>query len=192
MNWSSISTFLLAGLHLANIAHGQSCKQSFRLFAYGEGIGGLPLYYADGRAEIGNRSLSTANETASVYFTIPEDSPKVWNALPNTTESRDVSFDSRVFTLPSISGTSTGNVGFTDPDDPRKFDTKTLTLYGNYVLIDSTNANFFTTRSDKAVYSLQWGQYEHAQSNQIPLKIRAIQPSTDAVLAGGFNPRDEL
>ncbi|KAL5364167.1 hypothetical protein BJX96DRAFT_178734 [Aspergillus floccosus] len=191
MDWS-ISKLLLGGLYLANIAYGQSCKQSFRLYAYGEGIGGLPVYYADGRAEIGNRSLSTANETVSIYFTIPGETPKVWHAEANRTESLNPSFDSLIFTLPSISGTSGGNVGFSDPDDPRRFDTKTLTLYGNYVLIDSPNANFYTTRSDSGVYSMKWDQNDQASPNRIPLKIRAIEPSTNTVLAGGFNPRGEL
>ncbi|GAB1200314.1 hypothetical protein APSETT444_009684 [Aspergillus pseudonomiae] len=88
--------------------------------------------------------------------------------------------------------TSGGNVGFKDPDDSARLDTKTLKLYGNYVLIDSQNANFFTTRSESGVYSLQWSANETATPNRIPLKLRAIQPSTDSVLAGGFNPRGEL
>ncbi|GAB1210782.1 hypothetical protein APSETT445_009580 [Aspergillus pseudonomiae] len=126
----------LIGCSLANLVYGQTCQQSFRLYAYGEGIGGLSVFYAD--------------------------------------------------------GTSGGNVGFKDPDDSARLDTKTLKLYGNYVLIDSQNANFFTTRSESGVYSLQWSANETATPNRIPLKLRAIQPSTDSVLAGGFNPRGEL
>ncbi|KAE8402322.1 hypothetical protein BDV37DRAFT_284804 [Aspergillus pseudonomiae] len=192
MGWSLIPRLFLIGCSLANLVYGQTCQQSFRLYAYGEGIGGLPVFYADGSAEIGNRSLSTANETVSIYFTIPEETPTVWRAQANRTESRSPSFDSMVFTLPSISGTSGGNVGFKDPDDSARLDTKTLKLYGNYVLIDSQNANFFTTRSESGVYSLQWSANETATPNRIPLKLRAIQPSTDSVLAGGFNPRGEL
>ncbi|KAB8209243.1 hypothetical protein BDV34DRAFT_221642 [Aspergillus parasiticus] len=211
-----MSKLFLLGFSLANLVNSQECKQSFRLYAYGEGIGGLPVFFADGSAEIGNRSLSTANETVSIYcktfmntleaqkaasiltdalvVTIPEDTPNIWWAQSNRTESRSASFDSLVFTLPSISGTSGGNVGFRDPDDPSGLGTeiKDLQLYGNYVLIDSPNANFVTTRSETGVYSLQWSTDERSAPNRIPLTLRAVRPSTDFVLAGGFNPQGEL
>ncbi|KAK6819000.1 hypothetical protein RU639_008079 [Aspergillus parasiticus] len=194
MRWYLMSKLVLLGFSLANLVDSQECKQSFRLYAYGEGIGGLPVFFADGSAEIGNRSLSTANKTVSIYFTIPEDTPNIWWAQSNRTESRSASFDSLVFTLPSISGTSGGNVGFRDPDDPSGLGTeiKDLQLYGNYVLIDSPNANFVTTRSETGVYSLQWSTDERSAPNRIPLTLRAVRPSTDFVLAGGFNPRGEL
>ncbi|KAE8308281.1 hypothetical protein BDV41DRAFT_581565 [Aspergillus transmontanensis] len=202
-----MSKLFLLGFSLANLVNSQECKQSFRLYAYGEGIGGLPVFFADGSAEIGNRSLSTANETVSIYcktfnpnvdpnvdpntleaqkaasiltdalvVTIPEDTPNIWWAQSNRTESRSASFDSLVFTLPSISGTSGGNVGFRDPDDPSGLGTeiKDLQLYGNYVLIDSPNANFLLRRGAR------------------PESTHCIRPSTDFVLAGGFNPRGEL
>ncbi|KAF9883708.1 hypothetical protein FE257_003046 [Aspergillus nanangensis] len=194
-NWLSFLSSFLAVFCLLNLAHCQ-CQTSFQLYAYGEGIGGLPVFYADGNAQIGNQSLSNSTEVVSIYCTIDLDSPKVWRALPNMTESPDARFESMIFNLPTLSGSSGGNVGFADPDDLARLDTKPLTLYGNFVLIDSTNANFFGSRAGAdGVYNLGWNAAEQADDHRVSLTLRTVPPSTDSVLAGGFNPvpgEDEL
>lgn len=43
-----------------------SASATFQLYAYGDGFGGLPLFYADGLAYIGDPSLANSSDAAVV------------------------------------------------------------------------------------------------------------------------------
>jgi hypothetical protein len=43
-----------------------SPSATFQLYAYGDGFGGLPLFYADGLAYIGDPSLANSSDAAVV------------------------------------------------------------------------------------------------------------------------------
>jgi hypothetical protein len=61
--------FLFTSLPLAALGarkRAVSAGSTFQLYAYGGGFGGLPLYYADGLAYVGDPTLSNSSDAAVV------------------------------------------------------------------------------------------------------------------------------
>ncbi|KAL2816675.1 hypothetical protein BJX63DRAFT_387088 [Aspergillus granulosus] len=152
---------------------------TFNLYAYGASISGLPVFYADGRAEFGDPALSTAEVAQPVYFTVSETSPGTWIAHPNTTEINVAPFSSAVLAL-SRTETSDGAVEFLEATAEVVDTNSVFSVYGNYVLIDGENVNFYAMPTEaERVYSLIWSDVE---SEHIAIVLRTIAPATDSVL----------
>ncbi|KAL4923142.1 uncharacterized protein BDV17DRAFT_277928 [Aspergillus undulatus] len=163
---------------------GPAIADAFNIYAYGEGISGLPIFYADGAAQLGDPSLSTAEVVQDVYFTVSETSPNTWIAHPNRTVSgfAEAPFESVVFTLPPADA-SGENVSFEAPSSSllSTNEATAFDVYGNYVLLSGgRTGNFYAVSTDtQGVWGLVWS----AESSQdVAVTLRTIAPATEAVL----------
>ncbi|KAL4780317.1 hypothetical protein BJX76DRAFT_351102 [Aspergillus varians] len=186
-------SILLLGLSCAGLVtatrslkarQGPATAEKFKIYAYGEGISGLPVFYADARAQLGDPALSTAKVAQAVYFTISDSSSSAWLAHPSKTGSSSNStggrlpFKSAVLSLPSA-GSSNSALQFHEPtasflasDEANGFD-----YYGNFVLIDTENANFYAVPTDAdGVYSLILSE---VGSEQTPVILRTVASAAE-------------
>ncbi|KAL4808127.1 hypothetical protein BDV18DRAFT_134300 [Aspergillus unguis] len=167
-----------------NARQGPAVASEFRLYAYGEGLGGLRVFYADGQAQIGDIARSTAKEKSEVYFTVSKTNANSWIAHTSSSgtdaEFTTASANSTILSLPTDGG-SDQNVVFrpNTATFAASQEAKVFTTYGEYVLIDWETANFFAEATDvEGVYSLLWN---NAGSNNIPVALRTRAPSTEAI-----------
>ncbi|KAL2851376.1 hypothetical protein BJX68DRAFT_266288 [Aspergillus pseudodeflectus] len=169
---------LFAYAHPLDRRQAPAIENAFNLYAYGDSISGLSVYYADGKAEIGDWTRSTAKVAYPVYFTTSSSSSETWIAHANTTGLGDASYADTVLSLPSLDS-SDGTVQF-KPKGGSASSANVFTVYGNYVLIKAEDANFYAvpTRTE-GVYSLTWSA---VGSDQIAVILRTIAPATDTLL----------
>ncbi|KAL6238424.1 hypothetical protein BDW75DRAFT_27856 [Aspergillus navahoensis] len=157
--------------------HGPATSETFSLYAYGEGISGLPVFYADGKAQVGDPKLSTAKITEEVYFTISSASAKTWIAHPM---KEAASFSSVVLAL-SSGGSAAGDVVFKPETSQlvKSDNASVFSAYGNYVLINSAGANFYAEKTDvNGIWDLVWSD---TGSGYVAITLRTIAPSTESV-----------
>ncbi|KAL2817576.1 hypothetical protein BJX63DRAFT_429620 [Aspergillus granulosus] len=172
---------LFAYAHPLDRRQAPATEDTFNLYAYGESISGFPVFYADGKAEIGDWTLSTAAVAYPVYFTTSSSSSSTWIAHANTTGAgiaADASDDS-VLVLPSTDS-SDGTVQFNPTTSLSAASAGDFGVYGNYVLINSEDANFYAVPTEvEGVYSLIWSD---VGSDQVAVILRTIAPATDTLL----------
>ncbi|KAJ6031154.1 hypothetical protein N7540_001886 [Penicillium herquei] len=141
---------------------------TFGLYAYGGSIQGLPVYFADGQAQIGDMSLSNATVKREVYFTVSDQNFYTWVAHVNQTEpviisraqtSIDAFATNTTTLLLCLAGniTASGPVAFTIPEDTSGKIVDTFYLYGPDILIQHPAASFYAVPNGKDKwYSLTW------------------------------------
>ncbi|RJE22310.1 hypothetical protein PHISCL_05354 [Aspergillus sclerotialis] len=173
---------LVSDGHPLKARQAAAVDDTFNIYAYGEGISGFPLFYADGKAQIGNAALSTAKVAQPVYFTISEASRNVWIAHPNTTGTNpdDAAFQTAALSLLGADSTD-GTVELKQPTKEliSSNEANIFDFYGDYVLTTTGNINFYAVRTDaEGVYSLIWSK---AASEHIPVILRTIAPVTDGL-----------
>ncbi|CEL09730.1 hypothetical protein ASPCAL12861 [Aspergillus calidoustus] len=185
---------LFAYAHPLDRRQAPAIENAFNLYAYGDSISGLSVYYADGKgvpqllptnsekrtgkAEVGDWTRSTAKVAYPVYFTTSSSSSETWIAHANTTGLGDASYADTVLSLPSLDSFD-GTVQF-KPKASSASSANVFAVYGNYVLIEAEDANFYAvpTRTE-GVYSLTWSA---VGSDQIAVILRTIAPATDTLL----------
>ncbi|KAJ5894470.1 hypothetical protein N7495_006161 [Penicillium taxi] len=163
----------------------------FRLYAYGDGMNGLSVFYADGQAQIGDISLSNATTKIPIYFTI-ESNSNYWVAHVDTTakssnsssfQTADVSSTTNLLSLTktselvnSVSFSNDGVSTDTVSGSSTKL-TNVWTLYGKYVLLNQPKANFYAKPTDKkGWYLLTWSTTVDASVGNTPVNLRTIGP----------------
>ncbi|OQD87467.1 hypothetical protein PENANT_c005G06216 [Penicillium antarcticum] len=161
---------------------------SFGLYAYGEGISGLPVYYKDGTAQVVDSSKVDTSALTQVYFTASDSSSSTWVAHPGSSDTTAVA-SSAPFTTNLIylaQGLTANPVRFTGTSESAQSGklTDVWPLYGNYVLVRVSGANFYakSTGTD-GLYSLLWSTSAEAMSDTISLTLRTIEPATQSVLS---------
>ncbi|KAL4794677.1 hypothetical protein BDV19DRAFT_390042 [Aspergillus venezuelensis] len=178
MTLSTVLSFVLipalAGVALAD---------SFNLYAYGDGIGGLPLHYADGAAVISQGKPENATDTDVVSFTT-SDGSLVGN--PNAT-STNPPFSDQLLSIPGPESTS-HEIGFVNgtSSPPADVVVNKFVWYGHTLLVQNDEGEFtslFSVRkSDGAEkdYSLFWNVTDGSDDGDvITISMRSIGPSTD-------------
>jgi hypothetical protein len=122
------------------------------------------------------RGLILAESNTTV--TTSSSSSETWIAHANTTGLGDASYADTVLSLPSLDSTD-GTVQF-KPKGGSASSANVFAVYGNYVLIEAEDANFYAvpTRAE-GVYSLTWSA---VGSDQIAVILRTIAPATDTLL----------
>ncbi|KAJ5946068.1 hypothetical protein N7454_002907 [Penicillium verhagenii] len=184
--------FLIATLGLAcqsaPVTERQADGSSFGLYAYGENISGLPVFYADGLAQIGDASQSSGN-ARNVYFTANATDSYTWiahvnNTLPTITTRALVAnaqnfgpvADSSTTLLLSLSQTNstspTNPVAFVTSDDSAGNIVSTFTTYAYNVLLKQADAGFFGKPNGDGTYSLLWSTVR--DNGYIPLIIKTV------------------
>ncbi|KAJ5123517.1 hypothetical protein N7448_009614 [Penicillium atrosanguineum] len=171
----------------------QSNGNPFSLYAYGEDINGLHVFYADGQAQIGDMSLSNASNKVPMYVTYSSNDRTTWIAHANTTQS------TRTFAALGSSTTSTTNLlclkessSVTNPVTFNSInsvsissaDTETITnawsLYGSTVLINRTGGNFYAKSTGKnGWWHLVWSTSDNAGLEATAIILRTTAPVLD-------------
>ncbi|KAI4608087.1 hypothetical protein J4E83_009270 [Alternaria metachromatica] len=153
----------------------------FQLYAYSEDIGGLPLFYADGLAYLGEPALSNSTDAAVVTFTI--DANKHFIGNPNaTTATGEPTWSNTALFIPSSSSVDR-RVGFLPPNNGTgntTTQTSGFAFYGSTVMLygeDGTVAtSFYGMKAENGLYELHWNDTE----GKVPLTLRSMAPSSEA------------
>ncbi|KAJ5670152.1 uncharacterized protein N7477_005515 [Penicillium maclennaniae] len=165
----------------------------FSLYAYGDGINGLPIFYADGQAQIGDMSLSNASNKVPMYVTYSGNDRTTWIAHVNATQS------TRTFATLGSSTTSTTNLlclkesnSVTNPVIFNSMDTVsslnadsgTITnawsLYGSTVLINRPGGNFYAkSPGENGWWQLAWSTLNDAELEATAIILRTNPPVLD-------------
>lgn len=116
-----------------------------------------------------------------------DSSSSTWTAHPETTDTTSVA-SSAPFTSNLIyltQGATANPVSFTGTSENARSGklTDVWSLYGNYVLVSVSGANFYakSTGTD-GLYSLLWSSSAEAMTDTISLTLRTIEPATQSVL----------
>ncbi|RDW93371.1 uncharacterized protein DSM5745_00693 [Aspergillus mulundensis] len=172
MHLSNIFSSTLLVPALASLAF----AQSFNLYAYGTGIGGLPVHYADGNAVV-NKGAVNAVTDAVVSFT--KDNARL---IGNPDSSGAAGSFSNVLLYVPGSSSSSHNVGFTtDQTSTADRVTDKFVWYGATLLIKSDDgqltSSFYLKESDAASgqYELLWGV---SGDEYISVGLRSVAPAT--------------
>ncbi|RAO69441.1 uncharacterized protein BHQ10_005453 [Talaromyces amestolkiae] len=166
---------------------------NFTIYGYGTGVLGLPLFYSEGSAQLGNVSAVSGHNVSNVYCKFRYLTVSIWNdkelnvsettevsieggallAYPNATSTQAVKHDAN-YTWSSlqlkipVNGGSDNNVTFVQDVDSSGAPGE-WTLYGPYVfLYDSSKqlvSHFFAEpTNDKGVFNLLWNLSEEQQA----------------------------
>ncbi|KAJ5614393.1 hypothetical protein N7528_008047 [Penicillium herquei] len=180
--------------HCLPLEERHSDNTTYGLYAYGGSIQGLPVYFADGQAQIGDISLSNATVRREVYFTVSDQNSYTWIAHVNQTEPVIVSraqsaidaFATNTTTLLlCLDGniTTSGPVAFTLPEDTAGKIVDTFYLYGADLLIQHPAASFYAVpNGEDKWYSLTWST--EPKDGWILLSLKTIGVWAQPVPAG--------
>ncbi|KAJ5955042.1 hypothetical protein N7501_009321 [Penicillium viridicatum] len=182
-------------------AHPMEKRQAngpWSLYAYGSNIDGLPMFYADGQAQIGNLAMSNATTKFPVSLTFGNNQ-NTWVAHPDT---RNTTTESAIFTTADVASSTnllglsdTGSMAcpviFTSPSGQANNNTVAMntsvstpqtnvwTLYGKYVMCSQDNVNFYAQPTGQdGWYILLWSATADAALRNIPVTLRTIGPAS--------------
>ncbi|OOQ81989.1 putative cytochrome p450 protein [Penicillium brasilianum] len=155
--------------------------ESFGLFAYGDSIGGLSIFYADGKAFVGDPSNSTSSSAVPVSFERPSLSLSEWIANPNTTSSATTTdrWSDELLYIPS-SSSSSRQMGFTSKAESNETTTGFI-FYGQWVMVETESgdisSSFYVKASSEGegINSLLWNATDDDAA--IPISLRSVKPS---------------
>ncbi|KAJ6139785.1 hypothetical protein N7471_006271 [Penicillium samsonianum] len=154
--------------------------EKFGLYAYGGSVGGLSLFYGDGKALIGDPANSTASTTSSVSFErASESSDSTWIANPNGTTNANASWSDQMLYIPS-SSSSGHEMGFTSQNRSNETTTGFI-FYGTWMMVESDSgeisSSFYVRENSQGegIYSLLWNVSD--DTTAIPVSLRSVKPS---------------
>ncbi|PLB54038.1 hypothetical protein P170DRAFT_397042 [Aspergillus steynii IBT 23096] len=173
------STIGILSLCLTNSVLAASA--SFGLYAYGDNIGGLQMYYADGNAVVSKQAPTSANSSAPVIFTHDKDG-LIGN--PNSTDSANKPDFSNASLFVPGSSAEDHQVGFTDDPGTNQVTNK-FVWYGNFLMVEDDSGEYtslFTVKKSSSStndgeYSLQWNVTDDEEV--IAISMRSIAPSNE-------------
>ncbi|KAK9858899.1 hypothetical protein MYU51_015705 [Penicillium brevicompactum] len=179
--------FLLLAVGIGCSANPLAVRETtapFKIYAYGKGISGLPVFYKDGTAELVDTAKVNTAAMSDVQFAYSTESSNTWIASPDSTE-RSAPFSANVLCLNQDTA-SANPVSFSGTSEVGRSNklTNVWSLYGSYVLVTLDKANFYAkpTGTD-GLYSLLWSTSAEEMTDSIPLTLRTIAPATASVLA---------
>ncbi|CAG8921470.1 unnamed protein product [Penicillium salamii] len=178
-----VPLLLALGIASANPLRARETTAPFKIYAYGKGISGLPVFYRNGAAELADTTKIDVSTMTTVQFAYSTDSSNTWIASPDSTQ-RSAPFSADVLCLNQ--GTASANpVSFSGNSDVQRSNklSNVWSLYGSYVLVTLDKANFYAkpTGTD-GVYSLLWSTSAEEMKDTIPLTLRTMAPATVSVL----------
>ncbi|KAF5711740.1 hypothetical protein FGLOB1_4842 [Fusarium globosum] len=186
MHHLGLTTF--AASLLVTAATAASNNGPFSLFAYGTGVGGLPIFSSGDEIFVGNFSKVDDDEAAPILFTIGDDA---WYASPNTTgyaKGRDPSWSNLTFAVPgpSSSSHSVKLINSTTDADGYVFD---LMTYGTFVMVEEngqmTSLWYAAPSEIDGVYVIGWNASDAGQSDdKVAITLKKTPPSNPS-------PRDQ-
>ncbi|KAF5560742.1 hypothetical protein FPHYL_6454 [Fusarium phyllophilum] len=165
----------------AAAANAASNTGHFSLYAYGTGIGGLPIFSSGDEVFVGNFSKVDDSEAAPVQFTIGDD---VWYASPNTTgyaEGREPSWSNLTFAVPRPSSSSHSVKLFNSTADTDGYISDLMT-YGTFVMVEEngqmTSLWYATPSKIDGVYVIGWNSSDAGHSDdRVAITLKMTPPS---------------
>ncbi|CRL28633.1 unnamed protein product [Penicillium camemberti] len=197
----SIIFAVVVATFAVTLAHPMEKRQAngrWSLYAYGSNIDGLPIFYADGQAQIGNLAMSNATTKFPISLTFG-DNQNTWVAHPDTTNTTT---ESAIFTTAGVASSTnllglsdTGSMAcpviFTSPNGQANNNTvaantsvstpqtNVWTFYGKYVMCSQDNVNFYAQPTGQdGWYILLWSAMADAALRNIPVTLRTIGPAS--------------
>ncbi|KAF2851565.1 hypothetical protein T440DRAFT_467811 [Plenodomus tracheiphilus IPT5] len=152
----------------------RSTTDSFNLFAYGSSFGGLPLFYANGYAYIGEPNEANSTDAAVVSFTANGNG--VWTGAPNATNvtATAPSWSNVTIYVPAT-GSDDTRIGFLSENDTATSDelVSGFRLYGSTATLIGGDGNletlWYSLQVSKRVHALYWND---TTSGQAPVILR--------------------
>ncbi|KAI9742048.1 MAG: hypothetical protein M1834_000438 [Cirrosporium novae-zelandiae] len=167
--------------HRHDIKERSTPNGSFRIYAYGPNITGLPIFYANSIAYIGHHAPSNISDNAAANLTFSMNSTSLYIS-PTTTKNWTLT--SQMFIVPESDILSP--VGFTSvwttQTQPKNSVSTGFVFYGNQLSWESSDgtllANFWaepTTKKD--LYILNWNNNNTAESGMSPVLLEYSEPT---------------
>ncbi|KAF3029171.1 hypothetical protein E8E12_000402 [Didymella heteroderae] len=152
---------------------------NFALYGYAPGLGGLPLFYADGYAYVGEAAQSNSSDAANVAFSLGPDD--VWIGNSNTTlltNSTAANWSNVTFYVPDNT-TSDKRVGFLASDASTDGAIETgFFFYGSTAVLigesGTLESNFYALQVSERTHRLYWND---TSLGQVPVVLRSMAPS---------------
>ncbi|KAI1734712.1 hypothetical protein F4680DRAFT_437617 [Xylaria scruposa] len=154
---------------------------SFGLFAYGDSIGGFPVFSDGDTAYVGDGSQLNDTDSAVVVFTVGTDNSLV--ASPNTTNSTTTpSWSNTTFYVPS-DGSSSHKVGFTNSTPASNVSSTGFIFYGQVMLHESDEtgleSQWYAVPTDiENVWTLEWNTTSDGTSDDNVIVSLKTTPPT--------------
>ncbi|KAI0120796.1 hypothetical protein F4776DRAFT_665424 [Hypoxylon sp. NC0597] len=183
----ALQSLLLLGLPMAIVGSPVIVKRAptspFGLYAYGDGIGGSPVFTTGDGAFIGNASQVDSTEAATVQFEVGTDDTLLGN--PNTTATDSTpTWSNLTFNVPDATNSS-HQVEFTNSTSVNDKSVTGFVFYGQFLLHKATDGDLKTlwyvlpTDTD-GVWSLNWNSTGDESEGQVIVTLKATAPSADA------------
>ncbi|KAF1930627.1 uncharacterized protein M421DRAFT_418921 [Didymella exigua CBS 183.55] len=158
----------------------RAVPSNFALYGYGDGLGGFPLFYADGFAYIGEPAKSNSSDAATVAFSLGTDD--VWIGNPNNTQltnSTAATWSNVTFYVPDTTATDK-RIGFLSSNASTDGAVETgFFFYGSTaVLIGSDGtleSSWYALKVGDRTHQLYWND---TSLGQVPVILRSIAPSS--------------
>ncbi|KAF4957862.1 hypothetical protein FSARC_11158 [Fusarium sarcochroum] len=166
---------------LVACAAAASDSEPFSIYAYGPGMGGLPIFSAGGDIFVGNFSRVNNSEAAPVQFTAGDNA---WFGSPNTTgyaSGRDPTWSNYTFAVPGPSSSSHSVKLINDTTDTDDY-VSNLVFYGTFVMVEEngelTSLWYGTPSGTDGVYSIGWNASDAGSSDdKVVVTLKRTPPS---------------
>ncbi|KAK1993382.1 hypothetical protein LX36DRAFT_684315 [Colletotrichum falcatum] len=171
-----------------NLPRASNNNNPFQIYAYGDGIGGLPLFSAGTDAFLGDYTKFNDSNAAPVTFT-PTDN--VWQGAPNTTALNSTAtpdWSNLVFSIP-VDSASDHSVTLINPNTTASDrETKGFMTYGNVVFFEGASGTmksswYAVPSSVEGIYSLKWNFTTDSAQDKVIVALKKTIPSTALVPA---------
>ncbi|KAI0113468.1 hypothetical protein F4814DRAFT_460562 [Daldinia grandis] len=151
----------------------------FALFAYGDGIGGAPVFTDGESAYIGRATRLDDSEAAQIEFISGTDNSLLAN--PNTTAGNSPSWSNLTFIVPDTTSSS-HQVGFTNSTTGGDRSGSGFVFYGEFLLHKNTNGDlkalWYAMPSDEDdIWSLNWNSTDDDDQEKVLVTLKATPPS---------------
>ncbi|KAI1801331.1 hypothetical protein F4811DRAFT_534885 [Daldinia bambusicola] len=153
----------------------------FALFAYGDGIGGAPVFTTGYGAYIGTATHSDDSEAAQVEFMASSDSSLVAN--PNTTTANEPTWSNLTFNVPDTTSSS-HQVAFTNSTSDVNRSGSGFVFYGDFLLHKNNTGDlqsmwYAVPSGQDHIWTLNWNYADDDTEGKVLVTLKATPPSTE-------------
>ncbi|KAI1847861.1 hypothetical protein JX265_013903 [Neoarthrinium moseri] len=157
-------------------------SSSFQLYAYGEGFGGLSVFYWNGLAYLGDASLANDTEAAAVLCKSSSDSTSMVGIPVTTPGQATPSWSGVTYYIPSDTAT-THQTGFVSGEATTEDLTTGFVFYGNTAAWATSSGKlqtkwFATPYENTNIWLLNWNPSTDSSDNKVQVTLRSVTPST--------------
>ncbi|RYP38380.1 hypothetical protein DL768_010790 [Monosporascus sp. mg162] len=150
-------------------------QQGFGLFAYGEGIGGLPVFYNEGMAFVTDSETANATDMVPVRFTFRD---TTLTAQLSNNSSSSPGFKSAIFSIPAENA-SFHQIYFLRNETSDGETTSGFGFFGQILFLEGSDGSlqtlFYAEPTDtEDIWALAWGDAD--AEGAVPLTIKDSSP----------------